>query len=181
MSLANRIWAETECPHVNTIKTITREAFHETCEDCGAERLTFAIEPHIKEGQSLVFRAKDFEAEGTHSLAELKEQAMRDTYGPDDFDDIDSGIYSPEKLKKTLADNAHLREQLALQLAQIRERADERDAAQADNARLRALIAAQEWGDGDETGPRCPWCSVVRYEQPHATVCPAFTPEGAVR
>jgi hypothetical protein len=134
---------------------------------------------------------------------------MSDTYGPDDFDDIDSGIYSPEKLKKTLADNAHLREQLALQLAQIRERADERDAAQADNARLRAqigemetergevnaalraeldsnarlraLIAAQEWGDGDETGPRCPWCSVVRYEQPHATVCPAFTPEGAVR
>lgn len=74
---------------------------------------------------------------------------MSDTYGPDDLDDIDSGIYSPEKMKKTLVELRGCREQLALQLAQIRERADERDAAQADNARLRAQIGEMETERGE--------------------------------
>lgn len=64
-------WTEMGCPHVNTVKTIAREYLHEKCADCGSERTTFAIEPLMKEGQTLAFRAQDFKAEGAHSLADL--------------------------------------------------------------------------------------------------------------
>ena len=65
----------TECLHANTIKTITREAVHEHCEDCGADRTTFAIQPTMKEGETLMFRARDFKAAGDVSLLELVEIA----------------------------------------------------------------------------------------------------------
>lgn len=88
-------------------------------------------------------------------------------------------------------DNARLREQLAVQLEQIHTRADDRDAAlherdlaRDDNARLRTLVKAAEYGNHEETasgaGKFCPWCGASEDER-HLTTCPAFTPEGEVR
>ena len=50
-----------------------------------------------------------------------------------------------------------------------------------DNARLRALIKAQEFGSKHEAGPFCPWCSAGGDGGNSHDDCPAFTPDGAVR
>ena len=52
----------------------------------------------------------------------------------------------------------------------------------ADNARLRALVKAQEWGaeNVSRIEPICPWCGAPTDNE-HAPDCPAFTPTGEVR
>ena len=51
-----------------------------------------------------------------------------------------------------------------------------------DNARLRALVKAQERGNHEETasgaGAFCPWCGA---DGKHTADCSAFTPDGDVR
>ena len=52
---------------------------------------------------------------------------------------------------------------------------------EADNARLRALVKAQEFGSKHEAGPFCPWCSAGGDGGHTHDDCPAFTPSGDVR
>lgn len=73
--------------------------------------------------------------------------------------------------------------------------AQQKWALEDDNARLRALIKAKEWGatPEDPQDCECPWCgnikTLLRYANgkpvfgtgSHAADCPAFTPEGEVR
>lgn len=57
---------------------------------------------------------------------------------------------------------------------------DDLDALKADNARLRALVKAAEFGPNH----RCSWCGAERYvkgSDPHAPDCPAFTADGVVK
>lgn len=66
------------------------------------------------------------------------------------------------------------------------------EALEADNARLRALVAKAQTSEGrghvDESG--CPWCNGEgwwktrggdRLGGPHDADCPAFTPDGTVK
>lgn len=59
----------------------------------------------------------------------------------------------------------------------------------AENERLRALVKAGERAMGNwATDGFCPWCGATRstmsepkWSEPHASDCPAFTPEGVVK
>jgi len=57
------------------------------------------------------------------------------------------------------------------------------DRINTDNARLRALVKAGEWGDRLGSAEDCPWCSVNQRSRhgEHYDHCPAFTPNGEVK
>lgn len=81
---------------------------------------------------------------------------------------------STETLKKTIA---------ALRQDIVNLMADNYAAAElhaAEAARLRALIKqAEESASDRDRSPVCPWCDTG--PNPHASDCPAFTPEGEVK
>ena len=95
---------------------------------------------------------------------------------------IDVTPYTPEQLFAAEMANDLPPNMKARALPRIRATVRALADARADNARHRALIKAQEFGNHEETasgrGDFCPWCN---EEDGHRADCPAFTPDGEVK